>query len=159
MVDPYEDYRLFKTGLSQMIVDLSNFGSVAGLDVIQALSGISTVNGLKSVNGLGGMTGTDAAAIIDAAIQELEDDKNLRSHWPPFFDRTCLGTTGSCFARNKVKFVKKIGAEFTVGEVQEDGTYHLDQMNIYSIDPIHGRVERKNTANPYIDCSGSRKQR
>jgi hypothetical protein len=153
MVDPYEDFILFKSGLSQMLVDLTGLGSIAGLDVMQAFSGISTVTGMRSMNGLSGMVGPDADQIIQTAIKELEEYKGPQN-WPPFYEKSCLGKTGTCFSRGQVKYLKKIGAEFTIGELKQDRSYQLENMRIYSNDPVFGYVQRKNTAAPFVDCSG-----
>lgn len=153
MVDPYEDYLLFRSGLSQMMVDLTGLGSVAGLDVMQAFGGIVSVAGMKSLSGLGGMVGPDADQIIQTAMKEMEAFKGPQS-WPPFFDKTCIGKTGTCFSRGQVKYVKKIGAEFIIGELKEDRTYQLENMSIFSIDPVSGYQQRKNPAAPYVDCTG-----
>ena len=153
MVDPYEDYLLFRSGVSQMMIDLSNLGSVAGLDVIQAFGGIASITGMKSITGLSGMVGSDAAQIIQSAMSELNDFKGPQD-WPPYYNLVCLGKSGNCYTRGQSKFIKKIGAEFTVGELKEDRSYQLENMRIYSIDPLNGDQERKSTAPIFIDCSG-----
>jgi hypothetical protein len=153
MVDPYEDYLLFKSGLSQMMVDLSSLSSVAGLDVMQAFGGIATVTGMRSLSGLGGMVGPDANQIIQAAMKEMDEYKGPQN-WPPFFDRTCINKSGICYSRGQVKFVKKIGATFTIGELKEDRSYRLENLQVYSNDPVNGYSIRKNNSAPYIDCSG-----
>ena len=153
MVDPYEDFLLFRSGISQMMIDLSNLGSIAGLDVLQAFGGVASITGMKSITGLGGMNGPDADQIIQSAMGELTDYQGPQD-WPPYFDKTCLGKSGDCYFRGQVKFVKKIGAEFTIGELKEDLTYQLENMHIYSVDPKNGYQERKNTEFPYVDCTG-----
>ncbi len=153
MVDPYEDFLLFRSGLSQMMIDLTSLGSVAGLDVMQAFGGIATVTGMRAISGLGGMVGPDASQIIQAAMKEIEDFKGPQS-WPPFFDKSCINKTGPCYSRGQTKFLKKIGAEFTIGELKEDLSYRLENMRIYSNDPSNGFIERINTKAPKIDCSG-----
>jgi hypothetical protein len=153
MVDPYEDFILFKSGLSQMMVDLTGLGSVAGLDVMQAFGGLASVTGMRSLIGLSGMAGPDAGQFIQAAINDLETFKGPQN-WPPFYEKTCLGKTGACFSRGQVKYVKKIGAEFTIGELKQDRSYQLENMRVFSMDPINGYIQRMNTAAPFVDCSG-----
>jgi len=153
MVDPYEDYLLFRSGVSQMMIDLSNLGNVAGLDVIQAFGGLAGITGMKSITGLGGMVGPDANQIIQSAMSELNDFKGPQD-WPPYYEKTCLDKSNICYTRGQEKFIKKIGADFTIGELKNDQTYQLDHLKIYSIDPVSGYQERKNSNTSYIDCTG-----
>ena len=153
MVDPYEDFLLFRSGVSQMMIDLSNLGSVAGLDVIQAFGGIAGITGMKSITGLGGMAGPDAGQIIQSAMNDLNDFKGPQD-WPPYYEKTCLDKSNVCYSRGQEKFLKKIGADFTVGELRDDQSYQLENMHIYSVDPVNGYQERKSSATSYVDCSG-----
>lgn len=154
MVNPTEDFLLFRSGLAQMLIDLSNLGSVAGLDIMQALGGVATITGMKSLNTLGAV-GPDSGAIIQSALDEMNDYKGPQ-HWPAYIDNTCLGKTGICYSRGRTKFVKKIGAEFTIGELKEDLSYRLENMRIYSVDPANGYVQRQNVKTPKVDCTAWR---
>lgn len=152
MVNPYEDFLLFKSGLTQMMIDLSSLVTTAGLDVIQSFSSLGAVMGIKNINGLGSLSGPDAGQIIASALDELNDFKGPQ-HWPPYFDQMCINKGEACYTKGRVKFLKKIGAEFTVGEVREDQSYSLENVMIYSNDPVKGFQPRVNNQFPSVSCT------
>lgn len=152
LVDPYEDFLLFRSGLSQMLIELSSLGSVAGLDIVQSLTGLGNITGMRSITGFGGLNSPDPKQTINTAIEELSEMEGPQ-HWPAFFTKTCLGRGANCYTRGKVKFLKKIGADFTVGELQDDQTYALENLRIYSVDPATGFQVRPNQQMPKVDCS------
>ena len=149
MADPHEDFTLFRNGLTQMLVDLTNTGTVAGLDSTGSIGGVSTLPGMGSFNGLGDVS-PDTSNPMGDELDQLDGFQGPQS-WPPYFNQTCTG--GACFAVGKYKFSKKIGAEFTIGDVQPDQSYSLSGVKIYTADPVNGYKVRTNPAFPRISCT------
>jgi len=117
---------------------------------------LSELTGLSQIKGFGQLSGGDWKQQIDAAISELSKTRIGRG-WPGYFDQTCLGKNGKCFKRGQVKFIKKIGAKFTLGKKREDDSHELENLVIFRADPVHGYQETTNAVLPTIVCTEARK--
>lgn len=151
MVDPFEDYTLFKNGFSQYLIDLQNAEGVAGLDVLQSFAGLSGTLGLPVLSGLGGLNASDASEAIGFALKELNNMKAVQN-WPPYYDQICIQKGENCFSHGRQKFIKKIKASFELGALKEDRSYTLEHLILSKVDPKSGEKIDLQPKLPSIEC-------
>ena len=152
MADPNEDFLLFKTGMKQMLVDLSSLIGLPGVDILDTINSLTALTEGKTLNGLAGLSGTDAEQVIQNSLDDLSQRTNNPS-WPPEYKRACLSRDGTCTERGQHKWIKRLGAEFTIGGQQADEHYELLNLTEFSEDLDHPYREWSTPALPQLDCS------
>ncbi len=152
MVDPNEDFLLFKTGMKQMLVDLSSLIGLPGVDLLDTINSLTSLAEGKTLNGLAGLSGTDAEQVIENSLDDLSQRTNHPS-WPPEYKRTCISRDGACTERGKHKWIKRLGAEFTIGNPLPDEHYELLNLTEFSEDLDHPYREWSVPSLPQLDCS------
>lgn len=151
MGDPNQDFRLFKSGMKQMMIDLKSVFALPGEDLLEAFSGVMNLAGMRALNGLPVLSGGEPNEAIDQALRTLTL-AGPPPAWPPFYRETCVGPGASCAPVNQSRKIRHFGIEFNLGPVTESGTNLLE--NVAFFDETRGIPRNGNTpVLPDLDCS------
>jgi hypothetical protein len=151
MGDPNQDFRLFKSGLKQLLIDLRAMFALPGEDMLEALSGVMNLSGIGALNGLPVLAGGGPDEAMDQALRSLTLSGPPPA-WPPYYRETCVGPQSRCVPIRQTRRIRHFGIEFDLGPVSPAGTHLLE--NPVFFDEFEGiRQERIPPDWPALDCS------
>jgi hypothetical protein len=119
MRNPNDDYEIFKTKEPQMNFDLGISGGIGGIGTLSTLPRFGVAPIMKKVPTFPGF-GSDTGAALTQSLRELEDGQ-IEANWPPRFSQVCSRDSHACLGVRQLKFLKKLGVEFTLGEIRQCG--------------------------------------
>lgn len=118
--DPTDDYAIFLSGLTQMLVNLSSMeGSTVGIDVLPAIGSLQQLGVFPSLPGAGSLRSNNQPVNLTAISKGLSDIVANRI-WPAYYSKICDSSTSSCLSLGKQKFYQRLSLEFVAGGIDPE---------------------------------------
>lgn len=151
MIDPFEDFYIFLNRAEQLLVDLKGVNGVAGLDTIPSLNSLHLLPHLPNLLGLPNITSNDINGDLATSLAFFKQLGATRL-WPAFYGNLCDPSHGQCFQASKQKFWNRFTTTFTVGDLDDQGTYKLENIRLVKESPNKVIMDKKIKSLPRYTC-------
>lgn len=154
--DPTDDYAIYLSGLSQMLINLGGLQDTnVGIDAVPAVDVLQQLGIFPSLSGTSDLRSANQTVSLTQATQGLASIIANRV-WPAYYGKVCDSSKTKCLKLGKQKFYQRLTMEFTAGRNSDDtGEMILENVMTQKESTVFKSYPMSQRSFPSITCGAA----